>query len=221
MRFERNHTFDPSPVSNDPLPFDITLNVAKLTTAAFIDRRDDPFQPSRGWFSSANWDQGLSFLGSDVRTSKLLVQQLYFRPLGRLVLASRAQVGAEFSRDALVDNERFALGGATTVRGYGENTLGPRTAIGVGGDALLLLNLEARFPVRGWVQGVGFVDAGNTFRGKRDLSLGDLKIGYGVGLRLASPFAMLRLDFGIPASALVPGQPRARGRFYVGIGHIF
>ena len=86
---------------------------------------------------------------------------------------------------------------------------------------MLLLNFEARFPVRGWVQGVGFIDAGNTFRGKRDLSVGDLKVGYGVGLRLASPFAMLRVDFGIPASALNPGEPKPKGRFYFGIGHIF
>jgi outer membrane protein assembly complex protein YaeT len=219
-RFERNRTFDPSPSAGE-FPFDLPLNVSKLTAAALIDRRDDPFQPSRGWFSSANWEQGLTLLGSDVRTLKLLVQQLYFRQFSRLVLASRVQLGAEFSRGVLLPAERFFLGGATTVRGYGENTLGPRDAIGVGGDALLLLNLEARVPVRGWVQGVGFIDAGNTFRTKSDLSVRDLKVGYGVGLRLASPFAMLRVDFGIPASALSPDQPKPRGRFYIGIGHIF
>jgi outer membrane protein insertion porin family len=216
-RSERTHVFEP----DSRFGLDVRLNISKLTAAALIDRRDDPFQPSRGWFSSANWDQGLTFLGSDIRTSKLLVQQLYFRPVSRLVLASRAQVGIEFSRGVLLPIERFSLGGATTVRGYGENTLGPRDLLGVGGDALLLLNLEARFPVRGWVQGVGFIDAGNVFQGRRDVSVGDLKIGYGVGLRLASPFAMLRVDFGIPASALTPGQAKSKGRFYFGIGHIF
>jgi len=225
-RYERNRTFDPRPPNPGLVALDIPLNISKLTGAALIDRRDDPFQPTTGWFSSANWDQALSFLGSDFRTSKLLVQQLYFRSLGRLVLASRAQLGVEFSRDDLVFTERFQLGGATTVRGYGENSLGPRDLFGFprGGDALLLLNAEARFPVRGWVQGVGFIDAGNVFLGKRDLSIGDLKVGYGIGLRFASPFAMLRVDYGIATSVLppvLPDHPNPRGRFYIGIGHIF
>jgi outer membrane translocation and assembly module TamA len=51
--------------------------------------------------------------------------------------------------------------------------------------------------------------------------VGDVKVGYGIGLRLASPFAMLRVDFGIPASALSPDQPKSKGKFYIGIGHIF
>jgi outer membrane protein assembly complex protein YaeT len=222
-RYERNHSFDPTPAPNDPFPFDLTLNVSKLTAAALLDRRDDPFEPTSGWFSSINWDEAVPLLGSDFQTAKVLVQQLYFRPFYRLVLAARAQLGIEFSSETLLPTERFFLGGATTVRGYGENSLGPRSTSGdpAGGDGLLLLNAEARFPVRGWVQGVVFVDAGNVFIGKRDLSLTDLKIGYGVGLRLASPFAMLRVDFGIPASAVSPDQPKPKGRFYIGIGHIF
>ncbi len=219
-RFERNHTFETRPdIPDQPPPLDEVVNVSKLTTAALLDRRDDPFQPSRGWFSSVNWDQSIPLLGSDYRTSKLLLQQLYFRSLNRLVLAGRAQWGIEFSSSELPVNERFRLGGATTVRGYGENTLGLEE--GLGGDGLLLFNAEARFPVRGWVQGVAFVDAGNVFEGKHDTSLTNLKVGYGVGLRLASPFAMIRLDFGIPASSVLPSLPRGKGRFYIGIGHIF
>ena len=171
---------------------------------------------------SVNWDEAVPLLGSDFRTAKLLVQQLYFRPFHTLVLAARAQLGIEFSSDALLETERFFLGGATTVRGFGENTLGPRNRDGVpiGGDGLVLLNGEARFPVRGWVQGVVFADAGNIFVGKRDLSLFDLKVGYGIGLRLASPFAMLRADVAFPASPVAPGE-RRKTRFYIGIGHIF
>jgi outer membrane protein assembly complex protein YaeT len=223
-RFERNHTvYTGADSPGLPPRLDDVFNIAKLTAAAYIDRRDDPFQPSRGWFSSANLDQALEFLGSDFRTSKLLVQQFYFRSVNRLVLATRAQVGIEFSKDILLPAERFLLGGATTVRGYAENSIGPYDPLfGVtGGDGLLLFNAEARFPVRGWVQGVGFVDAGNVFEGKRDLSLSDLKVGYGIGLRLASPFAMLRVDFGIPASSARSGEPKPKGRFYFGIGHIF
>jgi outer membrane protein assembly factor BamA len=220
-RFERNHTFDPTP--SGAFPIDDVLNVAKLTVSAYIDRRDDPFQPSRGWFSSANLDQALEALGSDYRTSKLLVQQIYIHSFGRLVFAGRAQAGVEFSSSVLTPTERFFLGGATTVRGYGENTLGPLDPFDSpsGGDALLLFNAEARFPVRGWVQGVVFVDAGNVFEDKSEMSLRDLNVGYGIGLRLATPFAMLRADFGLPSSAIRPGEPKPKNRFYFGIGHIF
>jgi outer membrane protein assembly complex protein YaeT len=221
-RFERNHTFDPSPPPGAPFPEGDTINVSKLAVAALLDRRDDPFEPTRGWFTSANWDEAVPLLGSDFRTAKLLTQGLYFVPINRLVVATRAQLGIEFSTDTLLFTERFFLGGATTVRGYGENTIGPVDLFGdpAGGDGLVLLNAEARFPVRGWVQGVAFVDAGNVFVGKRDLSLFDLKIGYGIGLRLASPFAMFRADVAFPASQLRPDVPK-KTRFYFGIGHIF
>jgi outer membrane protein assembly complex protein YaeT len=222
-RYERNHTFDPTPPADDLFPGGTTVNVSKLTTAALLDRRDDPFEPTRGWFTSVNWDAAVPFLGSDYRTTKMLVQQLYFMPFDRLVLATRAQLGIEFSSDTLLFSERFFLGGATTVRGYGENTLGPFDEVleePAGGDGLVLLNAEVRFPVRGWVQGVAFVDAGNVFIGKRDLSVTNLKVGYGIGLRLASPFAMVRADVAFPASEVRTGEPK-KTRFYFGIGHIF
>jgi outer membrane protein assembly factor BamA len=93
----------------------------------------------------------------------------------------------------------------------------------IGGDALLNLNAELRFPVRGWVEGVGFVDAGNVFPEPADMSFRDLAYGYGIGLRLATPFAMLRVDFGVP-SKTVDGKPANQwrsGRWYFGVGHIF
>ena len=191
-----------------------------------LDRRDNPSDPTRGWFTSANWEQAVRVLGSDYGSGKMLLQQSMYRGLGRLVFAGRAQLGSGYGGEALIVSERFLLGGATTVRGYGENTLGPRNILGepAGGEALLALNGEMRFPVRGWVQGVVFVDAGNVFGSRGDLSLRDLATGYGLGLRLASPFAMIRVDFGIPGRTLTPDRPAHQlksGRWYFGIGHIF
>jgi outer membrane protein assembly factor BamA len=81
-----------------------------------------------------------------------------------------------------------------------------------------------RFPVRGWVQGVTFVDGGNVFRTRDEFSFRDIAVGYGLGLRLVSPFAILRVDYGIPAKTLTPDRPANQlksGRWYFGIGHIF
>ena len=46
----RNQTTREDPSS----PFDLTVRVARLTTSGLVDRRNDPFDPVRGWFSSAN-----------------------------------------------------------------------------------------------------------------------------------------------------------------------
>jgi len=197
--------------------------VSRLNAAAVLDRRDDPSDPTRGWFTAANWDQAVQALGSDYGNGKLLLQHSMYHGFGRIVVAGRAQLGTGYGGEDLIVSERFLLGGATTVRGYRENSLGPRDALQLpGGDALLALNGEVRFPVRGWLQGVTFVDAGNVFARRGDLSFKDLAVGYGIGLRLASPFAMLRVDYALPSRVLpTDPNPSKKGRWYFGIGHIF
>jgi outer membrane protein assembly factor BamA len=190
----------------------------------YFDRRDDPSDPSTGWFTSGNWEQSVEALGSDYSSGKVLLQHSMYQGVKRLVFAGRVQAGTGYGEDALIPTERFFLGGATTVRGYAEDALGPGKPFELpGGDALLNFNAEMRFPVRGWVQGVAFVDAGNVFEKRSDVSFRDLAFGYGVGLRLASPFVMLRVDFGVPGRTIGgrPANQWSSGRWYFGLGHIF
>jgi outer membrane translocation and assembly module TamA len=221
-RFERNHTFDPAPSPNDPLPFDIVANLARLSAATVFDRRSDPLAPTKGTFSSLSWDYSALWLGSDVVNRKLLIQQYAFFPVGsRLVMASRVQSGFVFGPDDLLPSDRFRAGGGTTVRGYGEDSLGPRNSAGVpsGGETLLILNQEARLSLHRWVNVVVFVDAGNIF-GKGDpFSWNELKIGYGFGLRFNSPVGLLRLDYAVPKTPL--STQKTGGRVTFGFGHIF
>jgi outer membrane protein assembly factor BamA/autotransporter translocation and assembly factor TamB len=216
-RFERNHTIDPSTV-NDPVPLDFVVNLAKLSSAILLDRRDDPINSRKGTFSSISFDQSALFLGSDVNNRKLLIQQFLFVPLKRIVLASRAQIGLAFGRDDLSFTDRFRAGGATSVRGYGEESLGPRNLNGlpVGGDRLLILNQEVRFPLVRWVNGVAFVDAGNIFEKGKPAE--GLKVGYGFGLRLDTPVALFRGDIGFPHNPVTGSRSH---RYYFGFGHIF
>ena len=223
-RFERGRTFDPDP-GNDPIPLDFVSNVATLTSAVVFDRRDDPLASRKGTFSSLSFDQSALWLGSDVRNRKLLAQQFLFVPLGRVVLASRLQVGKKFGPDDLFSGARFRAGGATTVRGYRENGLGPTDADGVptGGEGLIVLNQEIRLPLYRWLNGVGFVDAGHVIDKGQKLGFGELKVGYGFGLRLDTPVGLLRVDLGIPRSPLATTSASTpkKYRFYFGIGHIF
>lgn len=218
-RFERNHTFDPDPSAFDPFPLDVVANLAKLSSAFVFDHRDDPINARKGTFSSISFDQAAAFLGSDVNNRKLLMQQFAFFPLGRLVLASRAQLGFALGRDRLSLTDRFRAGGATSVRGYSEDSLGPRDINGLplGGDRLVILNQEARFHMFKWVNGVLFVDGGEIFEKGEDWS--GLKLGYGVGLRFDTPVGLLRGDIGFPKNDV--NQSRRTMRWYFGFGHIF
>ena len=223
-RFQRGRTFDPEP-GNDPSPLDFISNVASLTGAVLFDRRDDPLASRKGTFSSISYDQSSLWLGSDVRNRKVLAQQYLFVPLGKMVLASRLQLGKKFGIDDLFSQDRFRAGGATTVRGYREDGLGEVDFEGVptGGDGLIVLNQEIRFPLFRWMNGVGFVDAGNVLAKGEKLGFGGIKVGYGFGLRLDTPVGLLRADMGIPQSTVTTasGATPKKYRFYFGIGHIF
>lgn len=222
-RFERNRTFDPAPAPSDPFPLDFVVNLARLSGAALFDRRDDPLSARKGTFTAISWDHSGLWLGSDVRNRKLLFQQHTFVPLGsRFVLASRVQTGFVFGPDDLLASDAFRAGGATTVRGYGEDSLGPRDASGIpkGGETLVILNQEARFPIYRWVHGVGFVDAGHIFGKGESFSWRDLNVGYGIGLRFDTPLGMFRADIGIPRTALSTTRSTSM-RWHFGFGHIF
>jgi outer membrane protein assembly factor BamA len=167
-------------------------------------------------------EYGPEALGSDLRFIRYLAQQYRFQRLGEgIVLASAFRLGAGrgFGQD-LIPSERFYAGGGTSVRGFAEGSLGGLDFLGdpVGGNGLLLLNQEIRFPLYRWVRGVGFVDAGNVFRRASDLSLTNLEAGAGFGLRIDTPFALLRIDFGLP---LTGREPEPVGRWYFAIGQTF
>jgi outer membrane protein assembly complex protein YaeT len=219
---EQNHTFDPAADPNDQEGFDVTVRIARLTGTAVVDTRDDPFGATRGSFHSSSLEYAAGALGSDLRFVKYFAQQTYFRSTHRVVLASSARlgVGRGFGQDLIV-SEQFLAGGGNSVRGYEEDAIGGQDLLDqpVGGNAMIVLNQEIRFPLYKWIGGVGFVDAGNIFASASALSLFDLKVGTGVGLRVATPFALLRVDFGVPLSHPTMGD--RHGRWYFSIGQMF
>jgi outer membrane protein insertion porin family len=110
-------------------------------------------------------------------------------------------------------SERFFAGGRTTHRAYKRDTLGvpgetllvvpdeadpeaePRL-VPIGGNALMIANLEYRFPIFGTFGGTAFLDVGNVWADWRDVDLGDSKPGVGVGARWLSPVGPLRVEIG-------------------------
>jgi outer membrane protein assembly factor BamA len=201
---------------------DVTVRVARLTTSALVDRRNDPFDPVRGWFSSANMELSRPGLGSGLSFLRSYLQLYQFAPLrGRFVLASAARVGLArtFRDEDLIPSEQFFAGGATTVRGYREDDLGPRSIFGdaEGGAALFVANSEVRFPIYRWIRGIGFVDLGDIYPTVGDL-LTSVQVSTGGGLRLNTPVGLLRFDLGVPVN---PRPIDPKWRFHFGLGHAF
>ena len=148
-------------------------------------------------------------------------------------------------------SERFFSGGSTTLRGFNFEEAGPRQVVisegpfrdqernivflnpftvPVGGNALAVVNLEARIPLTRSIQAVPFYDGGNVFRRIGDLfgnedptpvppgdilaaiNAANLRAHWtntvGLGLRLQMPFGgALAVDYGFllkPPEFLIP-----------------
>jgi outer membrane protein assembly factor BamA len=218
--YERNRT---NPVNFDPddfTTFPVVVNVARLAASVAWDHRDDPFDATRGWFHGSTVEYSSERLGSVLRFSKYLGQGYYYRPVGPVVVASAVRFGvADAYGQVLIPSEKFQAGGGHSVRGYSEDAAGPSDFFGpTGGDALLVLNQEVRFPVWKWVRGVGFVDAGAAFADFAEMSFGGLAKSIGAGVRLDTPIGLFRLDYGVPLST---GFGDKRGRWFFAIGQMF
>ena len=203
--------------------FDLKVRIARLNTTALMDRRTDPFDPGGGWLASANLELSRPSLGSDLSFLRGFLQYFHFLGVRRgMVVASAARVGLArtYEDEDLIPSERFFAGGATSVRGYREEDLGPRSILGDadGGRALLVFNEELRFPIYRWLRGVGFVDFGNVYPTVGDISFADLQVGVGAGVRLDTPVGLFRVDLGVPANPR-PFDPA--WRVYFGLGHAF
>jgi outer membrane protein assembly factor BamA len=231
-KIERTRTYDPSP---DAL-FDIPIRIGSLTTALTRETRDEILDATRGSFISHALQYSPELLGSQLRFIKYFGQYFRYFPLEeprvdlftnkverpRLVYATAIRVGLAtgFGGQEVPLSERFFAGGSTTIRGFEQNTVGEigPDRIPLGGEAMLVLNNEIRFPLISIFDGVGFVDIGNVYPKVSDFSFSDIRKTTGIGIRVRTPWFLLRADYGLKLDRQ-PGE--TRGRFYFSIGQAF
>ena len=233
---------------SDAFVFDNDRALARSFTAVLTrDTRDDLFQPRRGSVRQLLLQTaGGPLLRGDNSFHKILASAVKLLPLpSRAVLAARAQFGwtqawwESADRAGRVGGvpleDRFFAGGSSTVRGYRENSLGPRLReddealqevrdprfltdrISGGGNALMLLNAELRFPLPllsplGF-DGSVFFDSGNVWASWSDVQIDQFQLqgavsgleaekafrtSWGVGLHYRTVVGPLRVEYGIP-----------------------
>ena len=133
------------------------------------------------------------------------VTSFYFPVAWRFALNLKTTIGLvrPFNDSLVPFNERYTPGGVsifegTMVRGYPEQSLGPRiNGVPDGGNSQLLFNLEITLPVvQQQFYAIAFADAGNAWESISETSLFDLRRSLGVGFRMIAPVVgIMGFDF--------------------------
>jgi outer membrane protein assembly factor BamA len=116
--------------------------LSPLSLTANVNRQNDPLEPTRGYVAQMRLEHSSAFTGSSFRYNSVYLDGAAYRPIrSRSVLAAHARLGFvralqstrlatragdEVSGDILHPRTRLYTGGARSVRGVGENQLGPR-----------------------------------------------------------------------------------------------
>jgi outer membrane protein insertion porin family len=177
-------------IPSDEIPlFNQPTLVSSLGMTWFRDSRNNPADPSKGSFNSADISVADTSIGSSASFLRFFYQNSTYHPIKRrfsfarsfrfgLLQPYRETVSLTFPAPTAPPlpvviplPERFFAGGGTSLRGFALNQAGPRdseTGFPVGGQALLVFNQEFRFPMHvpflgTRLGGALFYDGGNTY----------------------------------------------------------
>ncbi|HEY0776912.1 MAG TPA: BamA/TamA family outer membrane protein [Gemmatirosa sp.] len=119
--------------------------LSPLSGVVSFSRTDDPLEPTRGTQGQLTLEHASAFTLSDFKYNRVFAEVAAYHPapaFPRITLAARlragyvAAIGATAANGVLPPQVRFYAGGAQSVRGYGENQLGPRTLTVAPNDVL-------------------------------------------------------------------------------------
>ncbi|HMK44444.1 MAG TPA: outer membrane protein assembly factor BamA [Dissulfurispiraceae bacterium] len=201
-----------------------TLLISALHIGLLYDGRDNVLDPRNGYSFGATFKLASPALFSETSFSKATAFLNIYKSLSRRFVAAvsvRGGIAQGFgSTNDLPLIERFFLGGRTTVRGYVQDTLGPKGSDGSprGGNAYLMGNFEMRSNVWQELGLVTFLDWGNVWSRMSDISLSNVKYTTGLGVRYSTPVGPLRVDYGIKLNR---DAGESRGAFHFSIGQAF
>lgn len=141
-------------------------------------------------------------LGGDKEfTKEILESTFYFSLPKKFILSQHLLFGV--GQDDIPIYERFYAGGANTIRGYQERSVGPKDDLDnpIGGKAIFLENLELSHSLyKDILYWAVFFDAGNVWEKMKKVAPAGIRKGVGVGIRIKVPIFQLpiRIDYGYP-----------------------
>lgn len=214
-------------VSGELLEEEGTNTVSAIGFSLTRDTRDNVFSPTKGLVLSGSFDIAGGGLGGTKDFYRLQGNGSYYIPMfyhSVLQLSLRAGIVNEYSdSDKVPIFERFFAGGAKSIRGYNERKVGPVDDITedpVGGEALLVSNVELTFPLMDFIKLATFFDVGNVWESSDEFATGNLKAGTGIGFRVKTPIGPINLDYGYPLND-EPGEESRSGKFYFSVSRGF
>ena len=171
------------------------------------DTRNNAILPDKGTYHRIGSEVALP--GSDVEYYKLVYETRWFTDIYEdYILTLGADLGygeAYGDTTELPFFENFYAGGPRSIRGYKENTIGPRdnTRRAIGGSTKIIGNAELILPVpflEDFKQAriSGFFDAGNVYGPDEDIEFDDIRYSTGISAIWVSPFGAISASYAVP-----------------------
>lgn len=167
------------------------------------NRLDRALMPNSGWVNQVGTMVTAPF--SDLKYYSVYNMTKYYMPVyDEFILYLKASIahGGGYSNKGLPFFENYYAGGMGTIRGFVQNSLGPKDLFGdsLGGSNQLAGTVELFLPKLfasnvAWRPSV-FVDTANVFSGK--IKLGEMRVAAGLGIQWLSPLGPLSLSYALP-----------------------
>ncbi len=189
------------------------------------DTRDNIFNPRKGLLSLTSAEFAGGILKGDNHFIRYIQDlSLYRRFTKRSVMASNLKMGytvtlSSNTGTSISVDERFELGGASSLRGYSQSSIGTPDIRGKhSGIYLLNGGEEFRFPIYKLLGGAAFIDWGGLWLNKEDINLKSIKVGIGFGIRYNTVIGPVRLDYGY---RLTDRTKTYKGNVYFALGNAY
>ncbi len=185
------------------------FDVTKASIAWSRTTFDRAIFPTCGWKQSFWIELGFPLAHNSLDYYKLTYNTSYYHPIyGAFIFHTRALLGygnGYGNTGQLPFFKNFYAGGIDSVRGYDDNTLGPRDSNfnPIGGNILTTGTVAIIFPnpFPDQLRTSIFVDGGNVFH--NDMDFGRIRYGTGLQFEWISPMGPIHFSF---AKALNPGK---------------
>ena len=189
-----------------------TYDLFKVSGSFAYDTRNKRVLPDKGALASISGQVSVPGIGDSLEFYKVDLKTQWFKDIYEdFILTLGADIGYGDSYGDTTELpffENFFAGGPRTVRGFEENTLGPRDSSNrpLGGDTRIVGNAEIILPVpflsdfKKSVRVTGFVDAGNVFGPNESFAFDDLRYSTGISAIWVSPFGAVSVSVAMPVN---------------------